>query len=195
MSLFAILLASIAAIQAASEIAIWSRSLFFIVPLAMAATEWDTAKLLERDRRSWLPVSRLPVYWSRKASDTLGRWLAARAAIVPFFVLLGRRTELCAELIRPRLDELAHWARANTSKDAVFQFGDAERRPEPGIFRARAKRALYVDWKTGGQVNFLRRSRLWARALGAMTRQQPIEEYRKRGIDYVVLQTQTGNRA
>ncbi len=53
------------------------------------------------------------------------------------------------------LDELATWARAATGKDAVFHFADAGKSAEPGIFRAHALRAVYVDWKGGGQVNYL----------------------------------------
>ena len=54
----------------------------------------------------------------------------------------------------PDLDGLATWARAHTAKDDVFLFRDIGVRNEPGLFRARALRAVYVDWKGGGQVNY-----------------------------------------
>jgi hypothetical protein len=52
------------------------------------------------------------------------------------------------------LDQLIAWAGAHTAKDDVFLFRDIGTRNEPGLFRARALRAVYVDWKGGGQVNY-----------------------------------------
>src|ERR1019366_671183 len=53
----------------------------------------------------------------------------------------------------PDLAQLSAWARANTERDAVFVFPGAGRSLAPGIFRSDAQRAVYVDWKGGGQVN------------------------------------------
>lgn len=62
----------------------------------------------------------------------------------------------------PELTALSEWARENTDRDAVFLFPGFERSPAPGVFRAMARRALYVDWKSGGQVNFdIEFARLW----------------------------------
>ena len=72
----------------------------------------------------------------------------------------------------------------------MFQFGDAERRLEPGIFRARAMRAFYADWKGGGQVNFLKPfSAIWAERWKIVSKPQPIEVYARLGIDYVVFRS------
>ena len=38
----------------------------------------------------------------------------------------------------------------------IFVFPDAGHALDPGIFRCDALRAVYVDWKGGGQVNFFR---------------------------------------
>ena len=54
----------------------------------------------------------------------------------------------------PELEQLSAWARASTPRDAMFLFADAGKRLEPGIFRTEARRAIYVDWKGGGQVNY-----------------------------------------
>ena len=56
-----------------------------------------------------------------------------------------------------RVYEVADWARTNTPVDSVFLFLDAGRGKVPGYFRFRSQRAVYVDWKGGGQVNFSRR--------------------------------------
>ena len=52
------------------------------------------------------------------------------------------------------LTALVSWAQAQTDKDDVFLFRDMGTRNEPGRFRAQALRAVYVDWKGGGQVNY-----------------------------------------
>jgi hypothetical protein len=85
------------------------------------------------------------------------------------------------------LDQLAEWARTETPRDAVFQFADAGRQLHPGIFRARATRALYADWKGGGQVNFLRSfAETWAARWRAAGKAKSLDDYRRLGIDYVV---------
>jgi hypothetical protein len=81
--------------------------------------------------------------------------LLAAAAIAPGFVL----PYLAHVRNYPRpnlagLEDLAEFARAQTPKDAVFLFGDAGSSPDPSLFRAESLRAVYVDWKSGGQMNF-----------------------------------------
>jgi hypothetical protein len=58
------------------------------------------------------------------------------------------------KLHTPALTGLGNWARSSTSLDAVFLFPETGHGLEPGIFRAEALRAIYVDWKGGGQVNY-----------------------------------------
>lgn len=50
--------------------------------------------------------------------------------------------------------QLADWAREHTLEDAVFLFPDSGHSTLPSVFRAEAERALYVDWKSRGQVNY-----------------------------------------
>ena len=59
------------------------------------------------------------------------------------------------KLHTPELAQLAAWARNSTPADAVFLFPDAGHALDPGIFRAESLRSVYVDWKGGGQVNYL----------------------------------------
>jgi len=121
--------------------------------------------------------------------------LLAAAAIAPFFALPHlahvvnyRRVDLAA------IEDLAHFAQMQTPKDAVFLFGDAESSPEPSIFRAEALRAVYVDWKSGGQINFsdVVAKEWWARWQETNALHfDPSEVRRLRGlgIDYLVLPT------
>ena len=93
------------------------------------------------------------------------------------------------------LDQMSQWASASTPPDAVFHFPDAGRSLTPGIFRAESTRAIYVDWKSGGQVNYMKSLgeewwRRWQATLGAGYRPAPMKSYAELGADYVVLQAQ-----
>jgi hypothetical protein len=50
---------------------------------------------------------------------------------------------------RKSVIELATWAEQNTWGGSLFLFPDAGRELYPGVFRARSRRALWVDWKSG----------------------------------------------
>jgi hypothetical protein len=92
----------------------------------------------------------------------------------------------------PELYELIEWARTSTPRSAVFQFPGVQRALHPGVFRAQALRAVYADWKAGGQANYMPNyAREWYRRwqtagipelTGAM-----LSEWRREGIDYVVV--------
>jgi hypothetical protein len=97
----------------------------------------------------------------------------------------------------PALTALSEWAAARTQPGAMFHFADAGHALAPGIFRAEAERALYVDWKGGGQVNqnwtFARewQSR-WNWMREARPPLLPAEDYASAGIDYIVVGPQNG---
>jgi hypothetical protein len=82
-------------------------------------------------------------------------WFAAAFAIAAMFVIawLGGVRNY-PTLHHRELDELSQWAGTHTPLQAVFHFPDHGKELYPGIFRARALRAVWVDWKGGGQVNF-----------------------------------------
>jgi len=119
--------------------------------------------------------------------------LTAAAAVAPFFVIpqLGN-VQNYPRLHHKELDELAAWARANTASSSVFLFPDAGRELFPGIFRAKALRAVYVDWKGGGQVNFLRGfarqwQERWQRTMEGGFRPARLPVYEACGADYLVV--------
>jgi len=119
------------------------------------------------------------------------------AGMLPFFVIpvIGKVRNYPALHVR-ELDELVYWARHNTSKDAVFQFADAVRDLQPGVFRARATRALFVDWKAGGQANFHHQfSEIWWKRWQIAEKPQPLETYAALGIDYVVFKAKDKPRS
>jgi hypothetical protein len=96
------------------------------------------------------------------------------------------------KLHTPELAQLSAWARTSTSGDAVFLFPDTARGLAPGIFRAEALRAVYVDWKGGGQVNYLGdfgeqwRFR-WQQTLAQRFNPSALPKYSGLGIHYIVL--------
>jgi hypothetical protein len=146
------------------------------------------------------PVLTGPFVWSRVAlavglagltALAGARWSPA-VAVAAFFAipLLGGVINY-PRLHTPELAELSAWARANTGRDAVFLFPDVNRGLAPGIFRSEALRAVYVDWKGGGQVNYFKDlgEQWWFR--WQQTRNfQPgdLPRYGAIGAGYVVLQ-------
>jgi hypothetical protein len=161
-SLFAIVLASAAGIRAAqagrhAEAAAW-----FVVPylpsLQPRILDLFVPPLDPLAVRRWLVLAVLAA-----ASVCAVRLSHRRAwhlailgfAVVPFFAIpLWGRVENYPALRTPELGQLVTWARANTPRDAMFVFPGAGRKLHPGIFRVEAQRALYVDWKSGGQANY-----------------------------------------
>jgi hypothetical protein len=95
------------------------------------------------------------------------------------------------KLHTPALAELSAWAQSTTPRDAVFLFPEAGHRLDPGVFRAEALRAVYVDWKGGGQVNYLRdfATEWWFRWQQTMQgfHASDLPRYEALGIPYVVL--------
>jgi hypothetical protein len=112
----------------------------------------------------------------------------AAAFLIPGFGNLANHPQLHT----PPLASLAAWARTGTPPDALFFFADAGRQATPGIFRVEAQRALFVDWKGGGQVNqnwaFAREwQQRWNWANQAQPPLRTAAEYASAGIDFIVL--------
>ena len=145
------------------------------------------------------PVLTGPFVWSRiglalalaAVTALAGVRLAPVVAVAAFFAIpmLGGVVNY-PRLHTPDLAELSAWARANTRRDAVFVFPDVDRSLAPGIFRSEALRAVYVDWKGGGQVNYLKDlGEQWWFRWRQIRNFQPADlpQYTASGISYVVL--------
>lgn len=138
-------------------------------------------------------VSTAAAWLSARRPGALSAAFACLAIAAPFLLIptLGRVRNHPA-LHSQDLDQLAVWAASQTSADSVFLFPTTHRRLEPGIFRVKASRALYVDWKGGGQVNIMPRLgmewwRRWTAVNQAKAPLAPVSQYHRMGIDYLVM--------
>lgn len=202
----AVISGAVAAVKAAGQRRYWESALWFLVVFAVPA-QTRTLSLLTPDlsdpliRARLLVVAGLAVLatvavW---ALDANKRWALAPwtlAVLLPFYALPHwAHVQNYGPLDSPELQQLSAWARASTPRDAVFFFPDAGRDLSPGVFRANALRAVYVDWKSGGQVNFLKgfAQEWWSRWQKAGADTYPgagLARYRLLGIDYIVLRVE-----
>lgn len=123
-------------------------------------------------------------------AQVLRQYVAPFLALIPLFVLpTAGEVRNYPKLGNAELSQVSQWARNATDKQALFQFPDVDRSLEPGVFRAESLRALYVDRKGGGQVNFLPElgREWWRRWNQVMGKPLNAAQYRGLGIDYVVL--------
>lgn len=189
---FAVILSAAAGIRAA-ERARWIESTGWLavvlaVPAAVPIFSITTTRLLL--------AAGLAIVISGAVYLQRYRWgpaLPVAAAIAPFFLLptLGGVRNYRV-LDTPALHDVAEFARANTSKDAVFLFADAGTGAAPSIFRALALRAIYVDWKAGGQANYSASVALewwqrWQNAGALVFEASQLQKLHVLGIDYVVV--------
>jgi len=190
---FAVILSAAAGVRAAEakrwmESAVWLL-VVFVVPLS--------ARVFRISARGLLVAAGLAI------AGALGLWLQrfrwapallAVLAIAPFFAVpvLGRVRNY-REQDLSAIEDLARFARERTPKDAVFLFADAGQSGDPSIFRAESLRALYVDWKSGGQINYHESSarewwQRWQAANQLRFSPERAGQLRTLPIDYVVLQ-------
>jgi hypothetical protein len=147
----------------------------------------------------WPPANRAAVIAGLGIAGCIALWLQRRAmgvAVAAFLAAAFLALPGYGKIVNypglntEQLLHLAGWARQATARDAVFLFPEAGRDLDPGIFRAHALRAVYVDWKGGGQVNYLKElGELWWQRWQAIAPYRPerIGEYQAMGIDYIVL--------
>jgi len=168
----------------------FSNQLVFFV----GANGWPPSRF----RYLWVPALALLALlvfslWTRKPFLSLVLLLLLIAA--PFGILravLGINA-FASDARTPEIAELADWAAASTAPDAVFAFPGFGRSNQPGVFRSQALRAVYTDWKSGGQVNFdIDFARLWWQRWNEVMAPKEFTldrapRLRALGIDYLVL--------
>jgi len=176
------------------ESAVWFYIAFAIPAqsdvLQLLLPDWRVADIRMRAlvTASLAALAALASAWeSSRRTPAIACWVAVLA--LPFYLIPGPgKVRNYRDQDQPESRELAAWARANTPKDAVFQFPDAGQELYPGFFRAYSLRSLYVDYKGGGQVNLLRRFAMewWDRWQKAAAKGKDPAYFGALGIDYLV---------
>jgi hypothetical protein len=151
----------IAAVRAAMERRFWESWAWFLAVFALPVNV-RVFQIFHLDNRQ--QVEALFV-WIGLASFAAGLcWFAQRIwlrpltwaapALAVLAIPAGAHVVNFQKLDKGPVTQLADWAAQNTWGSSMFLFPDAEHGLAPGIFRALSQRALYVDWKSGGQVNY-----------------------------------------
>ncbi|MBS1825812.1 MAG: hypothetical protein JST93_10865 [Acidobacteria bacterium] len=192
-----VILTACAAVVAASERRWWETSLWFCVAFLPPASTTTFHYLWER---KFIEAPLAVVLAAALATAALwiaARWkqgsvaLVAAALALAFVVMPVSKVRNYPPLHHAELDDVAKWARENTRKSAIFLFPDALKDLRPGVFRAEALRTVYVDWKGGGQINFLREFlTIWLprwQTLMASGFDKDLERFRPFGVQYVVV--------
>ena len=205
---FVLVCAAAAGIRAAQEKRFPESLLWFLVVFSLPL-EFKITQLLFPFPAEALQRHRLVLLILLAALATLAAWSEPRwrrlsllpwcaAVLLPFWLLPAYgRVMFFTPPESPELTALADWAKDSTPTDAVFLFPDARYGLAPGVFRATALRAVYVDWKSGGQVNYLQHfsREWWARWQTTMApRFNPARtpDYSALGIDYLIVQPSHG---
>lgn len=197
-----VILSVIAAYSAANQSRYWESLLWlfaaFAIPAHTRVLELFLPDLSDhRIRTRFLVVLAIAIFTSLffriyKTKPAV-RYLTPALLLAPFFLFTDvAKIRLYPNLWTPGLQELCQWAKENTSKDTIFLFPDAGKQLYPGIFRACALRAVIVDWKSGGQVNFFVEYsyRWWRRWNDLMLPGRPpfdFQLFRDYGVDYFVV--------
>jgi|GEM_PF-289143 len=150
-----------------------------------------------------LAVGAFRLVGDRRATGhpTAGRYriagiaLAVLLTIAPFWILRSvlNVDAFATDTRSANLTSLSDWASDHTPKDAVFAFPGFGRGGQPGVFRATALRAVYTDWKSGGQVNFsVDFARIWWERWNLVMKEKTFQLDRvpalqALGIDYLVV--------
>ena len=141
---------------------------------------------------SWSVVAVLIVLAGLAAAGAARPVIAIAAALAAYLLIPWSGVKNYPPLHTPELRALSDWARVATPPDAVFLFPDAGKSLDPGIFRSEALRAVYVDWKGGGQVNYLKELgeqwwERWQSAILAPFDAKNPEKYGGMGVNYLVV--------
>jgi hypothetical protein len=185
--------------------------LFTVVAMQFLAAVAGVKASRWPERFAWLVVAYLPIVqpvftepWKWKPV-AVAFGAAAASSVAPAAILPAALAAFIAipalggvvnypKLHTPELAQLSAWARTSTPPDAVFLFADAPRGLAAGVFRVEAQRAVYVDWKGGGQVNYLGEFGdqwwfRWQQTLAQRFSRSAIPKYGGLGVHYIVLTT------
>jgi len=185
-----------------------ARALLFVTGVAVLMAAIAGARALQNDRRleaaAWflfpllVPVHAAFFEWpgwrvvccvvllAAALVAVRPQWRMAGALLLAPVVAYGAGVSLYGHTGTDDLGNLARWARVQNH--GVYLFPEADHGHAPGWFRATSLQPVYVDWKGGGQVNYLRGfSNQWRLRWKQVTARgsQP-ENYLDLPVDYLV---------
>ncbi len=90
------------------------------------------------------------------------------------------------------IEEIAGWSEENTWGSSMFLFPDAGREIYPGIFRGESRRALWVDWQSGTEVDFFESAanewwERWQQTMEGAFSPRRLQDMLSLPVDYYVL--------
>lgn len=188
---FALILAAVAGVKAAARNR-WPEAFAWFVFVYSVPVSWRTVLTLTEWEVAQKPLTILLCAAVAFVACRFRPAVIVAVAMPMFLIPNWAKVKNYAQAERPALTQLYTWARNSTPVEKVFLFPDAARSLEPGVFRARALRAVYVDWKGGGQVNYFPRYarewwRRWQAAMEPKFTADRVPELAALGIDYLVL--------
>ena len=189
----AVILCSIAGLRAAAKGHWWEAPVWLVLPCLIPLSP-DLSR-----GPYWIPLA-LALGVAALALATR-RWpqLAPVAVVAVGLALVAlpltwAKVRNYRKLETPELEQLITWARVHTGPRSLFVFRDYGRNDpnHPGIFRGRALRPLWVDFKGGGQVNYYEKwSFEWWRRWRLVEKPFAAEEWdqwRREQVDYLIFQ-------
>jgi hypothetical protein len=158
---FSSVLCAVAAARAGMNKRLVEAAAWFLVVIAIPLNVrvFDVFRLSDRIAVQafgvWIGLALFAALLTRFATRAWLRPAVLAVPVVATFALPGpAHVETYPKIDKGPVTELARWAAKNTWGSSMFLFPDAGHDFYPGMFRALSARALYVDWKSGGQVNY-----------------------------------------
>ncbi|MGH9622485.1 MAG: hypothetical protein ACRD45_22610 [Bryobacteraceae bacterium] len=189
---------ALAAMQAAGKRRIWEAGLWFAVVFALASDSSIFDFLRPRSIREAAALVLCFALAFALAALAAGFERAPRWPPSPFAAFLAALFAIPALLPHPApintkpVTCLADWALKNTWGSSLFLFPDAGRSIEPGSFRVKSRRGLWVDWQSGALADYFEAaaaewSRRWRQAAAGPFTPERLQRLLPLGIDYYVL--------
>jgi hypothetical protein len=150
--LFTSFACALAAVEAVKRQRYWETLGWFalVTALPLNARIFDSLRIFETGHAAPLAVClsiAALLTWTARSKRLLP--IAFLATIPALAVAIHAGRLFPPDESRKSVTELAAWAEQNTWGGSLFLFPDAGRELYPGVFRARSRRALWVDWKSG----------------------------------------------
>lgn len=195
---FSLVTCAVAGLYAVRSRRYWEAPLWFTPGAFIAINKYMLNAPYQMERVYWtLPVIAAAVLVSMLLQRDRAWAMPLAFGVAVFmgwtFLDATKQTNYDPKIHHAELDDVSRWAREHTPKNAMFQLPEFPRSLISGVFRVRAQRALFVDWKVGGQVNYSRDLSFewWRRMQIADDKKKPLASWRDEGVDYLVLNAAT----